>query len=190
VSLYEICYSKAKEYLCSTDEKAFEIFSKIQIGHDQIFNEYFQLASTAPAEGESGDLKSKLAQNEKETAEVIAAANTLNQQFESEVNEKQEMKDTYEKEIATLKKQLKAAEAENKKVLDTLIRVSKGQDPNSIQKEEQYTPGSAAAIFKGTQNRKFNKLSGPVGKTQTRTLTLKQLKDIIKDVYEQKVKYD
>lgn len=54
-------------------------------------------------------------------------------------------------------------------------------DPNVIQ---------GSSVFKGTQSRKFNKLQGQVGKTHQRTLTLKQLKDIIQDIYQQKVKYD
>jgi hypothetical protein len=34
------------------------------------------------------------------------------------------------------------------------------------------------------------KLSGPIGVTQQRSLTLKQLKDTIADMYTQKVKFD
>ena len=122
-------------------------------------------------------------------ASVIDAANNLNKQFEAEIQEKQQMKDEFEKEIAMLKKQMHATEQENKKLLDTLIRHSKGEQ-SRMHKDENLAPGSAKAIFKGTQNRKFQKHQGPVGKTQTRVLTLKQLKDIINDIYTQKVKYD
>ena len=118
---------------------------------------------------------------------MIQAANSLNQQYEEAVAEKEHQKAEFEKEIAQLKKQLKNSDKENKKLLDTLIRHSKGEDLSRMSKQEEHPAGSAAAIFKGTQNRK---ISGPVGKTHTRQLTLKQLKDIINDIYQQKVKYD
>ncbi len=97
------------------------------------------------------------------------------------------MKHEYEKEFAHMKKQINALEQENKKLLDTLIRHSKGEDLSKT-KESAYEAGSAQAIFRQTQARtKWNK---PVGPTTTRTLTLKQLKDLINDIYNQKVKYD
>lgn len=91
-----------------------------------------------------------------------------------------------QRELAQVKKQLQTTERENKKLLDTLIRHSKGEDVSKMSRDEA-PPGSAAAIFKGTTNKKIH---GPVGKTHARTLTLKQLKDIINDIYAQKVKYD
>lgn len=96
------------------------------------------------------------------------------------------MRVEYEKEIHHLKKQLQAAEQENKKLLDTLIKHSKGED--ILKSKDQFAPGSAQAIFRQSQARSnWNK---PIGKTKTRTLTLKQLKDLINDIYTQKVKYD
>jgi len=64
---------------------------------------------------------------------------------------------------------VKSADIENKKLLDTLIRHSKGEDINQMSSRE-HAPGSAAAIFKGTSNRK---ITGPVGKTHSRQLGLK-----------------
>jgi len=45
-----------------------------------------------------------LEQNEKETAEVIAAANNLNKEYENELKERERMKHEYDKEISHLKK--------------------------------------------------------------------------------------
>lgn len=73
------------------------------------------------------------------------------------------MKHDYDKEISHLKKQINALEQENKKLLDTLIRHSKGDD--TIKQKETFEPGSAQAIFRSSQARtKWNK---PVGQTQT-----------------------
>jgi hypothetical protein len=72
----------------------------------------------------------------------------LNWQFESEINEKEKLKLDYEREIAHLKKQLKAGEDENKKLLDTLIWHSKGEEVHKP--KEEFAPGSAAAIFRSS----------------------------------------
>ena len=77
----------------------------------------------------------------------------------------------------------------NQWFLITLIRHSKDENiDNAVSQKSAQVSGHP--LFKGTQSRKFNKLSGPVGKTQVRTLTLKQLKEVINDMYAQKLKYD
>lgn len=53
---------------------------------------------------EQANLWEKLEQNEKETAEVIAAANNLNKEYENELKERERMKHEYDKEISHLKK--------------------------------------------------------------------------------------
>ena len=65
---------------------------------------------------------------------MIQAANSLNQQYEEAVAEKEHQKAEFEKEIAQLKKQLKNSDKENKKLLDTLIRHSKGEDLSRMSK--------------------------------------------------------
>lgn len=188
MNLFAICFTKAREHLLEGDEQLQDIFSKIEEGHNQIFNEYFSVVTQLPAGDEnSAQMQQKMSKNNEEMQEVIEAANNLNKQFENELAEKERLKEEFTQELNQAKKQIKALESENKKLLDTLIRHGKGEDLTK-QGRENHPPGSAKAIFQG--KRKFNKLSGPVGKTQTRTLTLKQLKDIINDIYSQKVKYD
>ena len=188
MSLFEICFTKAREHLLAGDDQLSNIFSKIQEGHGQIFNDYFYLVSSCPAAEEgSSQMQKKMNQNDKEMQEVIEAANNLNKQFESELAEKERLKEEFTHELAQAKKQIKTLEMENKKLLDTLIRHGKGEDLTKAGREN-HPPGSAQAIFQG--RRKFNKMGGTVGKTQQRVLTLKQLKDIINDIYSQKVKYD
>jgi len=77
----------------------------------------------------------------------LAAASSLNQEYENERKEKERMKHEYEKEFAHMKKQINALEQENKKLLDTLIRHSKGEDLSKT-KESAYEAGSAQAIFR------------------------------------------
>ncbi len=113
-SLYEICFTKAQEYLHLTNEDVGTIFGKIAEGHGTIFEDFFNLiGSCNPPEPDESDLKAKLEQNEKETAEVIEAANNLNKQYESELEENKRLKATSNQEIQQLKKQLKTSEAEN-----------------------------------------------------------------------------
>jgi Ca2+-binding EF-hand superfamily protein len=105
------------------------------------------------------------------------------------MKEKESLKRNFERERNQLKKQIESLEGENKKLLDTLIRHSKGENIDNAMSQKS-SQATGHPLFKGTQSRKFNKLSGPVGKTQVRTLTLKQLKEVINDMYAQKLKYD
>lgn len=86
LSLNEICYTKAKEHLMETNIEIGTVFDKLQDSHSQIFKEFFKLIQALVAP-ESADLREKLEQNEKETAEVIAAANNLNKEYEIELKE-------------------------------------------------------------------------------------------------------
>lgn len=59
---------------------------------------------------EQANLREKLEQNEKETAQVLAAASSLNQEYENERKDKERLKHEYEKELAHMKKQINALE--------------------------------------------------------------------------------
>jgi len=59
---------------------------------------------------EQANLREKLEQNEKETAQVLAAASSLNQEYENERKDKERLKHEYEKEFAHMKKQINALE--------------------------------------------------------------------------------
>jgi len=64
MQLYEICFSKAKQYLFMVNESAGDIFEKIQDGQTSIFVDYYNLVQQCSApEGESTDLKRELDQN-------------------------------------------------------------------------------------------------------------------------------
>jgi len=68
-----------------------------------------------------------------------------------------------------MRKQINTLETENKKLLDTLIWHSKGEDLSKT-KDSTFEAGSAQAIFRNSQAwTKWNKAVGP---TQTWTLTL------------------
>jgi len=104
MQLYEICFEKAKDFLEMTNEETGEIFNKIQIGHSSIFKDFFDLIQHCSTADNDNELRQKLEENEKETQEVIAAANNLNDQFEKEASEKKKMKEEFEKEISILKR--------------------------------------------------------------------------------------
>lgn len=89
-------------------------------------------------------------------------------------------------------------------MLDTLIRHSKRDGGNTgsgavggsfatNNNERQAPTGIRRPTTSGaptTERKRASKMTGVVGKTHTRTLTLKQLKDLINDIYQQKIKYD
>jgi Ca2+-binding EF-hand superfamily protein len=188
-SLYEICFTKAVEYMKSMDEEVGNVFERIQDGQNSIFGSFYDLTSSSG--GDPENMRNQLIEKENEANEVIETANALNVRFEKEMKEKENIMRSFDREKAQLRKQVESLEQENKKLLDTLIRHSKGddQDPNQAQNRSgSHVQGHP--LFRGTQSRKYNKLAGPVGKTNVRSLTLKQLKDVIGDMYAQKLKYD
>lgn len=189
-SLYEICFTKAVEYMKECDEDVGNVFQGIQEGLTGIFGNFYDLTRSSGG-SDTEVIRNKLIEKENEATEVIETANALNIRFEKEMKEKENQKRSFERERNQLKKQVDSLEAENKKLLDTLIRHSKGEDTDmGITQSRAGTQANGHPLFRGTQSRKYNKLSGPVGKTHARSLTLKQLKDVINDIYAQKLKYD
>lgn len=188
-SLYEICFTKAVEYMKEADPDAGNIFQGIQEGLTGISNNFYDLAKNSGG-AETEVIRHQLIEKENEATEVIETANALNLRFEKEMKDKENQKRTFDRERNQLKKQVEALEAENKKLLDTLIRHSKGEDTDVRASNSRSGHTSGHPLFRGTQSKKFNRLQGPVGKTNIRTLTLKQLKDVINDIYAQKLKYD
>lgn len=188
-SLYEICFTKAVEYMKSMDEEVGSVFERIQDGQNSIFASFYDLVKKSG--GDPDQIRNQLMEKENEANEVIETANALNIRFEKEMQEKENMRRSFDREKAQLRKQIESLELENKKLLDTLIRHSKGEDTeNNFASARAGSQVQGHPLFRGTQSKKFNKLAGPVGKTYARTLTLKQVKDVINDMYSQKLKYD
>jgi hypothetical protein len=188
-SLYEICFTKAVEYIKAEDEETGSVFERIQDGQNSIFANFYELVKSSGGV-DAEEMRNQLIEKENEATEVIETANALNMRFEKEMKDKENIKRSFDKERNQLRKQIESLEVENKKLLDTLIRHSKGEDTEFGAAQSRGGQVSGHPLFRGTQNRKFNKLGGPVGKTHVRTLTLKQLKDVINDIYSQKLKYD
>jgi len=131
----------------------------------------------------SGDAAVLLKENESKNAEI----SKLNNQLKKTNGELQ----ARNSEVDQLNRKLQAAESENKK-LKTGGKSGKAAKPanltvnstpvrRSVQPSGTATPRSQYA----TQTS-----AAPLGKTQARSLTLKQLKDMIADMYNQKVKFD
>lgn len=188
-SLYEICFTKAVEYMKVMDEDVGSVFEKIQDGQNSIFESFYELTKNSGGV-DTEMIRNQLIEKENEATEVIETANALNMRFEKEMKDKENIKRNFERERTQLKKQIESLESENKKLLDTLIRHSKGEAPDIEVSQNRSNQASGHPLFRGTQSKKYNKLSGPVGKTHVRSLTLKQLKDVINDIYAQKLKYD
>lgn len=188
-SLYEICFTKAVEYMKAMDDEVGDIFEKIQDGQNSIFANYYELTKNSGG-SDSEAMRNKLIEKENEATEVIESANALNQRFEQEMKDKENIKRTFDRERNQFMKQIESLEAENKRLVDTLIRHSKGEETDLGMSQSRVGQVSGHPLFRGTQGKKYNKLNGPVGKTNVRSLTLKQLKDVINDIYTQKLKYD
>ena len=130
-SLYEICFTKAVEYLKAMDEDVGEVFERIQEGQNSIFGNCYELIRNSGG-NDAEAIRNQLIEKENEATEVIETANALNKRFEKEMKEKESLKRNFEREKLNLNKQIESLERENKKLLDTLIRHSKGENIDTI----------------------------------------------------------
>lgn len=193
----DISFSKVA--LFESDKQLAEVLKSIREEHNDIIDNLLEIImNLKPFIGKDANtMQTEVAQAQKETNEVLAAAQNLEKEMQAHISEKEELKRQYEHQKLELQKQVEALEEENKRYLDTIIKHSKGANIGGIP-----APSSGAAKIGGDspnrttayglpKDKKSKGLpSGSVGPTQIRSLTLKQLKDHIQDMYLQKQKYD
>jgi len=170
----------------TTDKLSQDLWKSIRNEHNSIVSGLLAIIAkmkTGPKESAEGEV----AQAQKETHDVLEAAKNLESEMQKHIQEKESLKRQFEEEKKDLLSQITSLEEENKRYLDTIIKRSKmaGVPTPSI-------GGNSPSKDLNKESRKMIKAlpTGIVGPTQVRTLTLKQLKDLIQDMYLQKQKYD
>ena len=86
---------------------------------------------------------------------MIEAADNLNKQLQNAIAEKDRMKAEFEKERREMTRQIESVESENKRLLDTLIRHSKGLEVPLSPGDKGKTPKSGGSFTKMQQRGKF-----------------------------------
>lgn len=149
------------------------------MGNDSAGGQRSSMMSKSGAKSEA-DLQKQLKQKD---LEILKLQNQLREQQAKQAGSNNK---DLEKDI--LRKKVKELEQENRNLRTRLSNANKGSQsgtraPVSAAKTRPKTSSgpSVASADKG---------NAPIGKTQNRVLTLRQLKDTITDMYAQKVKFD
>ncbi|CAK60189.1 unnamed protein product (macronuclear) [Paramecium tetraurelia] len=190
-NLYEICFKSILKYFKSNEKKLDLIFTKIHDMHLSIFNDMSNVIQSVKSSSKN---TSQLQINQKQL--------DLSQQQQPDKSVENRLRQEL-KELQQINNEL---ENENKKYLDLLIKHSKGEKvslPNSenTQKQsdayqtqhftkslqQQNTQQYNNQIFSSKQSQQVNSIPQQVN---VRNLTLKQLKDVINEIYESKQKFD
>ncbi|CAD8102390.1 unnamed protein product [Paramecium primaurelia] len=190
-NLYEICFKSILKYFKSNEKKLDLIFSKIHDMHLSIFNDMSNVIQNVKP-------------SSKNTSQLQINQKQLDQSQQQQVDKSVENRLRQElKELQQINNEL---ESENKRYLDLLIKHSKGEkvslsnnDNNQKQQDtyqtQVYTKNSQQhnnqqynnQIFQSKQSQQVNSIPQQVN---VRNLTLKQLKDVINEIYESKQKFD
>jgi hypothetical protein len=109
------------------DKQAAEIWRKIRTQHNAVVEGLLDVVmKIKPSEhGDAKKMNSKVAEAQKETNDVLEAAQHLESEVQKHVQEKEELKKQFESEKKELLQQIEVLEEENKKYLDTIIKRSK-----------------------------------------------------------------
>jgi hypothetical protein len=217
--LGEICYKKILQYLEKKDKNIAKVYDKTYKIHSDIINDfervytslsdkyYEQKDENSNLLKQVNELKLSLHTANLEKAAVLDIGETMEKQMKSKHNEENEIHYQYKHQMEELKTRLGETEKENSELFDRLLKhVKGGADQilsvspykgesakkeifSSLKSDARTTPASKSETF-----RMFNigsaKRHEHVGKTNIRIMTLKQLKDIINEIYESKEKHD
>jgi len=175
--LFEICFQKAIEYAARSSEATESVLGKMKQAHAQIIVELVGIVSTAVPKlmVKLKAAEADLEKGARETGEVLEAAEQLekeNSALKAELEQIKKDRDELSVEVEELRE-------ENQRCLDALVKHSKATASTALSKvqepELQRSPPQAKLTAANLQGR---------------ALSLKQLKDVIEEIYASKTKFD
>ncbi|CAD8170031.1 unnamed protein product [Paramecium pentaurelia] len=184
-NLYEICFKSIIKHFKVNDKHLDVIITKIHAMHLQIFNDMSNVILNIKPQS-------------KNTSQIIENNKQVNQSQQGDKTVENRLR----QELSELQQQNTELEKENKRYLDLLIKHSKGdrsslpnsehaiKQQNDSYQSQNYTKNHQQqnnAIFQSKQSQNLNSLPQQIN---VRHLTLKQLKDVINEIYESKQKFD
>lgn len=179
--LYEICFQKAVDLVQLRDAAVGGILLKVKQAHAQMVAALVEVvASSMPSIQEQLQQASSEAEKaQRETAQVLEAAEQLENEHLALKEDAARMKSVWEAEKAELTTELEELRQENQRCLEALIKHSKATAASALAKEHEMQRPTSAVPRMLTAT--------PVG---GRVLSLKQIKDAIEEIYASKVKFD
>ncbi|CAD8144743.1 unnamed protein product [Paramecium pentaurelia] len=97
---------------------------------------------------------------------------------------------SFQQELEDLQCQNEQLQQENKKYLEMIIRRSKVENSSNVMSDISYKQTESPSIIEKKRQKALSEFHLLVQPQSFRPLTLKQLKDIIQDIYESKSKHD
>lgn len=150
------------------------IHSDIAARLSNLLSDYFEAASVLPLH--TSPTKSDHLSINTETAELLEELERENFMLKQD---REEIRSDFEQEKLDLHAEIDSLQQENRKYLDTIIKHSKANADNSLSKSiSQLADSPQRSMQTLSQSRSF------------KALTLKQLRDVIEEIYTSKAKFD
>ena len=175
--LFEICFHKAIEYISRNNETTEPILSKLKQSHAQIVVELVGIVTSTVTKlmNKVRNAELELEKGAKETNEVLEAA----EQLEKENTALKAELDMVKRDREELAVEVEGLREENQRCLDALVKHSKATASTTLAKAQD---------TEGPRSPQPAKLTA--ANLQGRALSLKQLKDVIEEIYASKTKFD
>lgn len=129
-------------------------------------------------------MKNQVSHFQKESEEVLEAADQLQKEAKVHKEAKESLIKRFQDEKEELLAEIEALQEENKKYLDTIIRHSKSYAEGVLSSR------GSEDLRNDDDSRKYSMSSPSMVKQNGKVLSLKQLKEVIEEIYSSKVKYD
>lgn len=165
---YNICQDKAIEYINKTNPKLAGIMQNIHKAYYSIFEQTASVVFSIDKKYLEilGTFKSQLDESNARTAKLLEAAEKLEKDFEKNLSEKTSLKGWFEQDRQDLMERIKDLSDENKRYLDIIVKNSKSSAESAMNLKKYSV------------------------QQQAKNLNLRQLKEIIQEIYDSKILYD
>ena len=187
--LYRICQQKLNDFFATKNKTAGKLLKETNSLMDSFFKDLVSLvfAVHPKYEDKLKSMKEDMDKAMKETNDLLEAAEQIEKESHSHKDQKEKFKAKYQQEIEELKQEVETLQEENKKYLELIIKQSKNNADSALGgkvQEDRIRPAQKPPAALNTS---------PFGVSQaisSRTLTLRQLKEVIEEIYTSKAKFD
>ena len=167
-SFYNICQDKAMQYVGRSSKKLAMIFEDIHKSYLELFEEAISMVFSLDKKYTAVilDLKEQLDKANQQTAEMLEAAEKLEKECEKHISDKNTLRTRFEEDKMELTERLNDMSEESNRYLDALVKYSKSYAETAMSTKK----------YSITQ--------------QAKNLSLRQVKEVIAEIYESKYKFD
>jgi Ca2+-binding EF-hand superfamily protein len=183
VKLFDICQEKIENFILRQLGKPGQVLQRISRTTSMLFSEMINLFFTVQSKYQDKiqAMQADMEKAMKETAQVLEAAEQLEKRSMNIDTRKGIVNEEYEQKIEELQSEIESLQQENKRYLEMIIKQSK-QNASAALNTTSMLPDRESSRNVAS-SKSITQLIG-------RSLTLKQLKDVIEEIYASKTKFD